>query len=110
ISLAYSLPILIDAYCLDAFDAVRRASLETFYLACEFRLKESTPKLGKWLEGIPDTWSPDFKLIERVVLNPGPAIFGKEYGDFSELAHPTFTATQNSGACLALFSGTHPAP
>src|SRR5262249_38266237 len=95
----------LEASCLDSYDVARRGFLEACYLLYEFRLKESGKKATEWLEGKNDAWKPRFKRWEEVVLTAGPPAFGPEHGDSSELEHPTFQASQNSGAVLSHLLG-----
>src|SRR4051812_4783729 len=92
ISLCHGLRLLWKQSWLDSFDVTRRAFLEACYLLYEFRLKDSEKKTKLWLQGAKDSWSPRFKKWEELVLVEGPPAFGPEYGEFSELAHPTIQA------------------
>ena len=87
---------------LDAYDAVRRAYLETWLLAYEFRLEGSQPKTARWHNRIPKSWSPDFQLIEAYTKAQGitEPMLGKDYGGLSEAAHPTKSAAENSFATI----------
>jgi hypothetical protein len=105
ISIAQGFPMLVSSHLLDTFDAARRAFLESNYLQIEFRLKESADKAKRWLGGENGTWKTKFKKWEEAILTPGPVVFGREYGDFSEIAHPTFSACQNSAAVLTHLLG-----
>src|SRR5215469_9688799 len=107
VSLAHSFAAILDSGFLDTFDGVRRSFLEASYLQNEFRLKESKEKALRWLKSEKGTWKADFDKWEKAILTPGPKLFGREYGDFSEIAHPTFVACQNSGTVLLQLSGTH---
>jgi hypothetical protein len=85
---------------LDAYDAVRRAYLETWLLAYEFRLEQSGPKAARWHLGYPMSWSPDIKRIEAYSKSQGIKVpmLGSDYGGLSQLAHPTKAAAENSVA------------
>lgn len=105
ISIAQSFSVLVSSHLLDTFDAARRAFLESYYLQVQFRLKESSETASRWLSGEKDTWKTKFKDVENALFTPGPSIFGREYHEFSEIAHPTLIACQNSGAVLAHLLG-----
>jgi hypothetical protein len=107
VSLVHSFGLLLDSRLLDTFDAVRRTFLEANYLQNEFRLKDSNEKALRWLKQETGTWKADFDKWEKAVLTLGPKLFGREYGDFSEIAHPTFTACQNSGTVLLQLSSAN---
>ena len=83
---------------LDAYDAVRRAYLETWFLALDFRLKESEQKAFAWHRRRGDTWSAEIKLLEQYAKKKGvttPSL-GRDYGGLSRVAHPTKDAAENS--------------
>jgi hypothetical protein len=87
---------------LDAFDAVRRAYLETWHLAFQFRMPNLRGQAGRWLAGQPNSWSADIGTLEAYARGRGlnaPDI-GSDYGDLSELAHPTRSAAENSAALI----------
>lgn len=85
---------------LDSFDAVRRAFLESWQLQFEFRLTGSSEKTARWFDGQGGSWSPDPQKIADFIESLGRKRpkYGREYGDLSELAHPTAQATVNSCA------------
>lgn len=101
---------LADPQFLDSFDSVRRAFIECWHLQLEFKMKESTAKAQKWLEG--KEWQADKTKIEALIqkLQGGAAGFGREFGELSALAHPTWEATRNSVSIASTIVGMHPKP
>ena len=91
---------LLENDTLDSYDALRRAYYETWLLQFEFRLRSSSGKVARWFQGQADAWRPDPQrlaaFIETLGRNRPP--YGREYGELSELAHPTAQATENSCA------------
>lgn len=83
---------------LDAFDAVRRAFFESWQLGFQFRMENGRGEIGRWFAGVADSWSADLQRLDgyaRARGNRAPDI-GRQYGRLSVLAHPTYTASQNS--------------
>jgi hypothetical protein len=87
---------------LDAFDAVRRAYLESWHLAFQFRMPAVGGQPGRWLEGQGNSWSADIRALERYARGRGLLApdLGSDYGELSELAHPTRSAAENSAAVI----------
>lgn len=87
---------------LDAFDAVRRAYLETWHLAFLFRMPNLRGQAGRWLAGQPNSWSADIATLETYAKGRGldAPDLGSDYGELSELAHPTRSAAENSAALI----------
>ncbi len=82
---------------LDACDAVRRAYLETWLLAFEFRLIDSEAKATQWHNGKAKSWSADIPRLKRYAPLQGAApMLGQDYGGLSKIAHPTKEAASNS--------------
>lgn len=100
VSLVRGMLPLLGPNTLDSFDAVRRAFLETWQLQFEFRLTGSSEKTARWFEDQGRSWAPDPQKIADFIESLGRKRpkFGREYGDLSELAHPTAKATANSCA------------
>ena len=105
-SLLRSMLDLVATDQLDSYDAVRRAYLETWLLAFEFRLEDSGPEAAKWHAMRGSSWSADIRKLETFTKSQGikaPEL-GRDYGGLSELAHPTRSAAQNS---LAVITGRY---
>jgi len=87
---------------LDGFDAVRRAFLETWFLAFQLRLREAAGDVGRWLGRAPQSWTADIARLERYARQRGHAApnLGRAYGGLSGLAHPTRDAAENSTALI----------
>jgi hypothetical protein len=101
---------LANPQFLDAYDSVRRSFIESWQLQFEFKLRDSTAKTQKWLEGQPE-WQADRKKLEALIVNllgGGEAGFAREWGELSEMAHPTFQATVNSVAIASTIAGVNP--
>jgi hypothetical protein len=101
-SLFRSLLSLLSAGPLDAYDPVRRAYLETWLLAFEFRLEGLQSKTAAWHAGKPKSWSPNIGILQKYAQSEGIAelMLGKDYGGLSEAAHPTKCAAGNSVAVI----------
>jgi len=101
-SLFRSMLDLLAREQLDSYDAVRRAYLETWLLAYEFRLEESGRKAAKWHAKRDDSWSPDISKLEAYSKSQGvkALALGRDYGGLSEVAHPTKSAAENSVAMI----------
>jgi len=102
---------LSDPQFLDSYDSVRRSFIESRQLQFEFKLRDSTAKAQKWLEGQPE-WLADRKKLEAVIkeLHGEEAGFTREWAGLSELAHPTLEATVNSVAIASTVFGMNPQP
>jgi hypothetical protein len=87
---------------LDAFDAVRRAYLESWLLAFQFRIQVQEGDAGRWLARRSGSWQADIRRLEVYSRNRGNVTpdLGTDYGQLSELAHPTRDAAENSAAIL----------
>jgi hypothetical protein len=92
---------------LDACDAVRRAYLEAWLLAFEFRLEGSGSRAAQWHKEKHKHGSVDIKRIENYVKSQGirSPMLGNDYGGLSKVAHPTKYAAENSVAVVAATSG-----
>lgn len=103
---------LADPQFLDAYDTVRRSFIESWQLQFEFKIRGSGNKVQKWLVGLPDTWNADRTRLERLVekLQGGRAGFGREWGELSEMAHPTIQAAVNSVSIASTIAGVNPRP
>lgn len=101
-SLFRTMTKLLRSEELDAFDAVRRAFLESWHLAFQFRLSDARGQVGRWLAGTPQSWSADIGRLETYARQRGQDApnLGQDYGGLSELAHPTRSATENSAALI----------
>lgn len=99
-SLFRSMARLYRSEDLDAFDAVRRALVEWWDLALQFRMRSSGGEVSRWLARRPGTWSADLASLEQYARNRGYQApdLGRQYGLLSELAHPTRDAAENSAA------------
>ena len=88
---------------LDGFDAVRRAFLETWFLAFQLRFRQDEGDTGRWLARAPQSWGSDIARLERYARQRGHAApnLGRAYGGLSGLAHPTRDAAENSTALIA---------
>lgn len=102
---------LADPQFLDAYDSVRRSFIESWQLQFEFKLRDSVAKTQKWLEGQQE-WQADRRKLEGLIakLQGGPAGFAREFGDLSEMAHPTLQATVNSVSIASTLAGVNPHP
>jgi len=97
-----ALRMLAKGMLLDAIDAVRRAYLETWLLAFEFRLEDSSPRSAAWHTEKPNSWSADIKRVALYLKSHGvDLMLGRDYGGLSEMAHPTKKAATNSAALAA---------
>ena len=83
---------------LDAFDAVRRAYLESWLLAFEFRLHQSQSKTVLWHRGKDKSWSASLQVLVKYARSQGieEPMLGHDYGGLSKVAHPTKVAAMNS--------------
>jgi hypothetical protein len=97
---------------LDSYDVVRRAFIESWQLQLELKLCRSSAKAQKWLEAQPNAWKVDRELIEELVvrLHGERAGFAREWGELSEMCHPTFQAVVNSIAIASTIAGLNPRP
>lgn len=109
ISLFRSMVELLRNDSLDAFDAVRRAFLEGWLLAFQFRRRESADDAARWLARRPDSWNPRIGQLEEYARTRGHGApnLGRDYGDLSELAHPTRSAAENSVALVTARLGVN---
>jgi len=101
-SLLRSVARLYHSRDLDAFDAVRRAFFESWQLAFQFRMENARGEVGRWLAQAPDAWSADLRRLDDYARERGldaPDI-GRQYGQLSELAHPTRSACGNSAVLI----------
>jgi len=82
---------------LDACDAVRRAYLETWLLAFEFRLEGSQEKTARWHNGKDKSWSANVSRLAKFLKSQGiESMLGRDYGGLSNMAHPTKNAALTS--------------
>ncbi len=112
ICLLRSMLRLAEPEFLDAYDSVRRSFIESWQLQFEFKLRDSATKAQKWLEGKPDAWKVDREKLEALItkLQGGQGGFAREWGELSEMAHPTLQATVNSVAIASTIAGINPQP
>ena len=98
-SLFRSVLTLLKSGQLDACDAVRRAYLETWFLAFEFRLQESEPKTALWHNGKSQSWKANMQRLSPFLTSQGvdPKL-KDDYSGLSEIVHPTKLAASNSAA------------
>jgi hypothetical protein len=99
-SLFRSMAKLLRSEEFDAFDAVRRAFLESWHLAFQFRMENKKGEIGRWLARTPDSWRADIGRLEKYAKKrrQNAPNLGHDYGELSELAHPIRSATENSAA------------
>lgn len=111
VSLLRGMYLLLSADALDSYDPVRRAFWESWQLQFEFRIVNSGTKAAKWFETKTKFWEADTKKLADFVesLQHGRPNYGREYGDLSEMTHPTEQATANSctAALARLDVGNH---
>jgi len=90
---------------------VRRSFIESWQLQFEFKLRDSATKAQKWLEGQQE-WQADRRKLEGLIakLQGGPAGFAREFGELSEVAHPTLQAPINSVSIASTIAGVNPQP
>ena len=100
VSLFRSMMKLAQSQRLDAFDAVRRAYLEGWLLAFQFRIDGERGDAGKWLASRGGSWMAEIFMLEEYAKGRGHDApdLGNDYGELSELAHPTRAAAENSAA------------
>lgn len=112
ISLLRGMLYLLQSEFLDTYDCVRRSFIESWQLQLELKLRESATKAQKWLESQPDTWKvnrgPLEALIER--LHGEKAGLAREWGELSEVSHPTLQAVVNSVSVASTRAGVNPKP
>jgi hypothetical protein len=103
---------LADPQFLDACDSVRRSFIESWQLQFELKFRDSATKAQKWLEGQPDTWKVDRAKLEALIakLQDGKGDFAREWGELSEMSHPTMQATVNSVSIASTIAGVNPQP
>ena len=101
-SLFRSMIELSRSEMLDAFDSVRRAFLESWSLAFQFRMEDPKGEVGRWLAQRPDSWNADIRRLDDYARGRGHHApnLGRDYGELSELAHPTLSAAHNSAALI----------
>jgi len=95
---------------LDAFDAVRRAFLEGWNLAFQFRMTNAAGEAARWLARQPNSWSADIGRLEEYARGRGHGApnLGRDYGELSGLALPTPDAAENSAALIVRRLGLDP--
>jgi hypothetical protein len=91
-------------------DAVERAFLESSQLQLEFRFLDSKTKVAEWFAGNRDSWKSDKGKLNSFFQAQKGAGLGREYGDFSESAHPTVAACRSSVAIVTGARGLHANP
>ena len=91
ISLLRGMLRLANPGFLDAYDSVRRSFIESWQLQFELKLRHSATKAQKWLESQPDAWKVDRDPLEALIvqLHGERAGFAREWGELSEMSHPT---------------------
>lgn len=107
VSLLRGMGCLLELRTLDSFQSVHRAFFETWQLQFEFRLADSSDKVVGWFHGHNDSWTPNLKKVAAEIqrLGRGRPLFGREWGELSELTHPTVDATTNSCAVATVRHG-----
>ena len=100
-SLFRSVLLLLKSGQLDACDAVRRAYLETWLLAFEFRLQKSESKTALWHQGKSKSWVANMQRLAPFLTSQGidPKL-KDDYSGLSEMAHPTKHAASNSAVLV----------
>jgi len=100
VSLFRAMLDLFQTRRLDAFDAVRRAYLESWFLAFQLRIQAQNGDAGRWLARRAGSWGADIQRLEDYARDRGlnAPDLGNDYGELSELAHPTRNAAENSAA------------
>src|SRR2546428_10039767 len=104
ISLLRGLLILLNPFSLDAYDVLRRAFLETWYLQFALRFLSNQSQAQKWLHEDASSWQPKYSELNDFFLKRlgGDPKFGTEYGQLTTLAHPTLQSTKQSCAIATL--------
>ena len=110
ISLLRAMLALAEPHYLDAYDSVRRAFMEAWQLQFEFRLRDSGTKVQQWFRCAPKSWNANKTKLEAFISkrDGGNAGFGREWGELSEMAHPTLAAVVNSVAVTSTLRGLSP--
>jgi hypothetical protein len=92
---------LFQSRKLDAFDAVRRAFLESWLLAFQFRMQDLRGQAGQWLARRGAAMA-DIGRLEQYARGRGHNTpnLGTDYGELSNLAHPTRDAAENSASLI----------
>jgi hypothetical protein len=100
ISLFRAMLDLFQTERLDAFDAVRRAYLESWFLGFQLRIRAENGDAGRWLARRAGSWAASIQRLEEYARERGlnEPDLGNDYGQLSELAHPTRNAAENSAA------------
>lgn len=93
---------LFQSQELDALEAVRRAFLESWHLAFQFRMENPRGEVGRWLARRPHSWSANIRRLDEYARNRGHDApnLGADYGELSKLAHPTRNAAESSAALI----------
>ena len=108
LSLFRSLLLMMEGERANACDAVRRAYLEAWLLAFEFRLIDSEAKATQWHNGKAKSWSADIPRLKRYAQLQGAApMLGQDYGGLSKIVHPNerggIELGQHSGRTVRCF-------
>ncbi len=92
--------------------AVERAFLEACQLQYEFRfLDEQTQmKVANWFKSKGESWKSDKGKLNAFMEAQKGTGFGREYGAFSEAAHPTVAGCRHSVAIVTGVRGLHENP
>jgi len=112
VSLLRSIVDLFRLERLDALDSVRRAFLESWHLAFQFRLENVSGEAGRWLARSPKAWAADLRRLDVYARGRGHRApnLARDYGDISGLAHPTRDAAENSVALITRRRGINTEP
>jgi hypothetical protein len=92
--------------------AVERAFLEACQLQTEFRFLDvvTQTKIGDWFKSKGESWKSDKGKLNAFMKAQKGTGFGREYGTFSEAAHPTVVACRHSVAIVTGVRGLHENP
>jgi len=92
--------------------AVERAFLEACQLQTEFRFldAQTQTKIENWFKSKGEGWKSDKGKLNAFMEAQKGTGFGREYGVFSEAAHPTVAACRHSVAIVTGVLGLHERP
>lgn len=110
-SLLKLVPFLIEpSVALVACGVVERAFLEACQLQSEFRFFDSKKKIADWFKNKGESWKSDKSKLNAFMQAQKGTGFGREYGDFSAVAHPTVLACRHAVAIVTGAIGLHRNP
>jgi hypothetical protein len=112
-SLLKSLLLLLQPSAeLSGCAAVERAFIEACQLQTEFRFldTQTQTKIASWFKGKGESWKSDKGKLNAFMEAQKGTGFGREYGTFSEAAHPTVIACRHSVAIVTGVLGLHENP